>query len=243
MKKSLKGLIILLSVVFGLIITGGISFAIYVSDYYKALPHALEAASESEKVHVENEYISFGSESSKFGLIFYPGGKVQAESYGPLMEALSERGIFCILLKMPYNLAVFNINGAEGFVQKFPEIKEWYISGHSLGGSMACVYALKHMEELKGIVLLASFSTKDFSESGLKILSVYGSNDKVLGMESYEKNKVNYPASFNEFIIEGGVHSLFGSYGPQKGDGESDITEEEQILITADAIWRFVNRD
>ena len=46
----------------------------------------------------KNERITFAPDEPVAGLIFYPGGKVQYESYAPLMEACAEKGILCVLL-------------------------------------------------------------------------------------------------------------------------------------------------
>jgi hypothetical protein len=62
-------------------------------------------------------------------LIFYPGGKVQYEVYAPLMEKLAENGILCVLVHMPGNLAVLDINAADGIREMYLEIKTWYIGG------------------------------------------------------------------------------------------------------------------
>lgn len=56
------------------------------------------------------------------------------------MESLAQKGILCVLVRMPFNLAVFDVNAADGIREMFPEITDWYIGGHSLGGSMAAAY-------------------------------------------------------------------------------------------------------
>ncbi len=81
------------------------------------------------------------------GLIFYPGGKVEYTAYQPLMAACAERDILCVLVEMPFNLAVFDINAADGIQEQYPEVGHWYIGGHSLGGSMAASYLSKHTEK------------------------------------------------------------------------------------------------
>lgn len=101
---------------------------------------------------------------------------------------------------MPCNLAVLDMNAANGIQEEFPDIHNWYIGGHSLGGAMAASYVAKHTSEYKGLVLLGAYSTKDISSSGLKVLSVYGSEDKVLNKDKYESNKTNLPQDYKEFI-------------------------------------------
>lgn len=158
------------------------------------------------------------------------------------MEACAERGILCVLVHMPGNLAVLDINAADGIQEQYPEIDHWYMAGHSLGGSMAAAYLEKHTEEFDGLILLAAYSTKDIKNSGKDVLSVYGSEDKVLQMDSYEKYRKNLPDYFTEQIIPGGCHAYFGSYGPQDGDGIPQISNEEQIQITADAILELISK-
>ena len=143
-RKSWKGitLIIILALAAGCVF--------YISDYYRALPEALAVVTEPAEgitvTEVKNDHIVFAPENAMAGLIFYPGGKVQYEAYAPLMEALAEEGILCVLLHMPANLAVLDMNAAEGITAEYPDIEKWYIGGHSLGGSMAASYAAKNTE-------------------------------------------------------------------------------------------------
>lgn len=214
--------------------------AFYVNDYYRALPEALAVVAEpAEGIIVaeeKNDRIVFEPEDAKAGLIFYPGGKVQYEAYAPLMEALAEEGILCVLLHMPANLAVLDMNAAEGITEEYPDIEKWYIGGHSLGGSMAASYAAKNVEELEGVILLASYSTAALQDSGLDVVSIYGSNDRVLNLEKYDKYRENLPEDFKEEVIEGGNHAYFGKYGFQEGDGDANITNENQIKSTVDIV-------
>ena len=57
-----------------------------------------------------------------------------------------------------------------------------------------------------------------------------------MNAEKYEKYKKNLPADLRELVIEGGCHAYFGMYGAQKGDGEPTLTNEEQIVLTAQYI-------
>lgn len=89
------------------------------------------------------------------------------------------------------------------------------------------------------MILLASYSTADIADSGLKVLSIYGSEDKVLNLEKYEEYKSNLPTDTMETIMEGGCHAFFGSYGQQEGDGVPKISEEEQVQKTVDLVNRM----
>lgn len=233
-----KSLIAVLAVV--LLLTGG-CFG-YLLSYYRADGEAIDAFAIGNAIEIttlENGDMVFAPEDAKAGFIFYPGGKVEYSAYIPLMKACADRGVLCILVKMPFNLAVFDINGAQGLQEKYPEIADWYIGGHSLGGSMAASYLEKSDEDFKGIILLASYSTADLSDNGISALSVYGSEDGVLNLEKYKEYSSNLPNDFIQEIIEGANHAGFGMYGKQKGDGSAEISNEEQIEITAEIIKKF----
>lgn len=235
MKTWKKIIIIFASVV----LIGTIGCGIYISDYYHATDEVFESIENNDDsvkvVEIEGQQIIFAPQNKpKAGLIFYPGGKVQYESYAPLMEAFAKEGILSIVVHMPGNLAVLDIDAAEGIKEQYLDIEKWYIGGHSLGGVMAASYVSEHASEYEGLLLLAAYSTVNLSDSGLNIISLYGSEDKVLKMDSYEENKNNLPEDFVEVVIEGGCHSGFAYYGEQDGDGTPIITQEEQIEKTVE---------
>lgn len=253
--KHYKGLLIAIA----LICITYIGTAMYVRDYYHADPVAVDALSSDSDVKVRTEtkdktvvvtesvvkryanpivFAPKDEAKADKALIFYPGGKVEYTAYAPLLHELAGNNYVCIVVHMPCNLAVLDQNAADGLIkkyqQRYPSIKKWYIGGHSLGGAMAASYASKHTDEFAGLYLFAAYSTVDLKDSGLEVYSVYGSNDGVLDMEKYEKYKENLPDDVHEYVIDGGCHSYFGSYGLQKGDGVPDISADEQVHTTID---------
>lgn len=241
MKKMSKKLKIFLISLLCFIIVCCTAFGIYVSDYYHANDAALAATFSDDTVTViqkNDDYMVFTPEKPKCGLVFYPGGKVEYTAYASLMKALAEEGFFCVLVKMPFNLAVFDINAADDILEEYTNIKEWYIGGHSLGGSMAASYASKNTDKLKGLILLAAFSTENLNDSGLDVIQITAREDEILwdDMEKVKKYQPNLPDDFSQLCIEGGCHAYFGSYGEQKGDGKPTITPEEQVRQTVEFI-------
>jgi len=226
-----------------LVLLAAIACAVYLGDYYHADMDAVEAFTTANPVEVrfaegvfDNGNILFEPEQASSGFIFYPGGKVEHTAYIPLMKALASRNILCVLVEMPFQLAVFDIDAADGIQENFPQIENWYIGGHSLGGSMAASYLSECTDSYDGLVLLGSYSTADLSQTELQVLSIYGNEDMVMNREKYELNKKNLPVDFQEIVIDGGCHAYFGMYGAQEGDGTPDITNEAQINLSADAI-------
>ena len=239
MQKRYKKLWIALAII-GIVLIGSvIGCTVYINDYYHAEDMAVTCMAGTDTVTVttlENKNIVFAPENPKEGFIFYPGGKVEYTAYAPLMEELAKQGFLCVLVKMPANLAVFDSNAADGIQELYPGIENWYIGGHSLGGAMAASYVSKHVDEYEGLVLLAAYSTADLAESGLNVITIYGSEDGVLNREKLEKYENNLPADAKTVIIQGGCHAYFGYYGEQDGDGTATITKEEQIQKTVEAI-------
>ena len=238
MKKKTK---IILSACLALLLALCIGAYAYVSDYYRADGQAEAAMVQDSAVRIETSgsVTWFIPDQPTAGLIFYPGGKVEHTAYAPLMRACAEQGILCALVKMPGNLAVLDAGAADGLRQAHPEVSDWYIAGHSLGGAMAASYAADHSEDFSGLILLAAYSTKDLTQTPLRVLSVYGSEDGVMNRTSYEKNRANLPADTTDLILDGGCHAQFGCYGAQDGDGTPTISAAEQISRTAEAIAAF----
>ena len=212
---------------------------IYVSDYYRA-EEIMLTMSDSVSVEVAEDRTVFKPETAAAGLIFYPGGKVEYTAYAPLMAKLAEQNVLCVLLKMPLNLAVLDMDAAAGVREQFPEVEHWYLAGHSLGGSMAASFAGNHAHDYEGIILLAAYSTEALSESGLKVCSLYGDRDGVLNREKYIQYRSNLPEDTLERVLEGGNHAGFGCYGPQEGDGVSALDPGVQLQWTADTILEFI---
>ncbi len=238
MNKKLKVLIVSVLCLAVICCAG---FGIYASDYYRANDTALVATFSDDDVTViekNGDCMVFTSEKPEKGIVFYPGGKVEYTAYAPLMKALAREGFFCVLVKMPFNLAVFDVDAAEDVIAEYTNIDEWYIGGHSLGGAMAASYAAKNTDKLEGLILLAAYSTEDLNDSGLDVLQITAREDEILwdDMEKVKKYQPNLPIDFSQLCIEGGCHAYFGSYGEQKGDGKPTITPEEQVRQTVEFI-------
>ena len=230
-KKQLifRGIGILLAV---LVLLAGVFF-LYVSDYYRAEDVALEVMSGGSGITVQDDLtVLEPSQPGDTALIFYPGAKVEAEAYLPLLDQLRQKGLTCILVHMPFRMAIFDANVAEAVIPQFPQYGHWYIAGHSMGGAMASQFAADHPEEVDGLILLGAYLYGDYPPADT--LTVYGSlNQSVEDKLDYTENVVE---------IQGGNHAQFGNYGPQKGDATATISAEEQQAQTVEAIVDFIQR-
>jgi len=210
------------------------AFLWYVSDYYRAEDVALEVLAQDNGISQrDNLTILSPTAPTDTAIIFYPGAKVEAEAYLPLLDQIRQTGVTCILVHMPFNMAIFDANAAEEVIAQFPEFQHWYVAGHSMGGAMASKFASDHPDQVDGLILMGAYIYGNYLDE--KALTIYGSlNQSVEDHIDYTENIVE---------IEGGNHAQFGNYGPQKGDLPATISAEEQQAQTVAAIEAFLSTD
>ncbi len=227
-KKILKRVLIALAVIAAAMVA---ALFIYSADYYRADATALAVLEDNPNIVVEgNLTIIPSAVPSDTALIFYPGGKVEHTAYLPILQKLADGGITSVLVQMPFNLAVFDSNAADSVFAKLPDIKNWYIGGHSLGGAMASNYASSHQDKVDGLILLGAYIYGDYPPADT--LTVYGTFNSDLEKDiHYTENIVK---------IEGGNHAQFGNYGAQKGDPPATISAEQQQNEAVAAILEFI---
>ena len=146
-KRRITLAAILLMVLVGLV--GG--FLWYASDYYPAQDVALAVlAQDGDSITVQDNLTILSTQApSDTALIFYPGAKVEATAYLPLLDQIRQLGVTCILVDMPFRMAIFAPNAAQGVMEQFPDIQHWYLAGHSMGGAMASQFA-ENVVEIPG---------------------------------------------------------------------------------------------
>lgn len=204
----------------------------YVSDYYRAEDVALEVLAQDSGITVQDNLTILSPTSpTDTAIIFYPGAKVEAEAYLPLLDQIRQTGVICILVHMPFHMAIFDADAAQEVMAKFPEIQHWYMAGHSMGGAMASKFASDHPDQVEGLILMGAYLYGDYPEE--QTLTIYGSlNQSVEDHIDYTENIVE---------IQGGNHAQFGNYGPQKGDLPAEISAQEQQAQTVAAIEAFLS--
>lgn len=241
-KKTFKNLGFIL---LGLIIITIIFIASFFITSYGPSTQAMANLKDSTLVDVTvNNFISFAPEntSATTGLIIYPGAKVEPEAYAPLANKIAQAGYEVIITPMPLNFAIFDSNAADEVISKFPNIKNWVISGHSLGGVMAAKYASEN-SNIKGVIFYASYPQGDeLKDSNIEVTSIYGSLDGVANLDKIIGSKDLLPTSTTFVEIIGGNHAQFGSYGDQSGDNAAEISVDEQIEQAANASIELLDK-
>ncbi len=237
MNKKLKIFSIIILIVFAIIIVFG---ACYLNDYYHAedeISNYLNGTDNVTVVKTEHGLFLNGSGEENV-LIFYPGAKVEYTSYLPLLMNLSNSGVDCYLVEMPFNIAFLGKDYADDIVNNNSfSYENYYLCGHSLGGVVASSYAGENDDKVKGLILLASYPT---DTTNVPVLSIYGSKDSVLNHEKYEESE-KLMNNFTEYVIEGGNHAQYAFYGNQDKDTAADISRDEQVRITVNKIMDFIN--
>lgn len=240
-RRRLLALAIFLLVFFG----GIVAFVGWAEDAYQPGATAVAALrSDTEVTVTTGEWTTFepAAFSPTTGLIFYPGGRVEADAYAPLLRDIAAAGYLVVNVPMPLNLAILGGDRADDIRAAYPEIDRWVLAGHSLGGVMAAAYAGDHLDEVAGLILYAGYprESDNLARSSLPVLTVYGSQDRVL--ENLPAATAVLPPDAQTVVLEGGNHAQFGDYGPQAGDGVATISAAEQRRQVLQATLAFLAR-
>ena len=239
-KKSKVGVKLLLAL--GCIVVACVvALFVYSGNYYKSEISVEEyMATSSVRIEEFSDGLFVDGGETDHAVIFYPGGKVEYTAYLPLCTKLAEQGVDCFLVEMPFHLAVFGSNKADGIMAKY-SYENWYLAGHSLGGAMAANYVAENVDKVDGLIMLAAYPSKALVSEDLKVLSVYGNKDEVINREKLKAGTEFVPEHYTEIGLGGANHAGFGNYGPQEGDGEASMEREKQQEMTVSYILKMIN--
>lgn len=235
MNKRIRFFSILLVLV---IVSAIVGFVVWGETPAQPMPEALAALQSDGLVNVTSDrWLTFSPAGSQptTGLIIYPGGRVDYRSYAPAAHQIASQGYLVVIVRMPLNLAVLNPGAATDVIIAHPEIANWSIGGHSLGGAMAANFANKHPDQIQGLALWAAYpaSSDDLSNSGLSVISIFGTLDGLATIDKIDLSRSLLPADTIWLSITGGNHAQFGWYGDQSGDNPakiSRVTQQDQVI-------------
>lgn len=212
---------------------------------YPARMVALSALESTNSVTVtQNKWITFSpAEEVEKGLIFYPGGLVDPGAYAPILHRIAEEGVLVIIVPMPLNLAILNPGAANSVINDYPQISEWILAGHSLGGAAAAIFAENNPTKIDAIAFWDSFppNSSDLSDNAISAISIFGTTNNFPNTENFDDKRVLLPGDTIFIAIEGASHAQFGDYGPQKGDVVASISLTEQHNRVAEIMLDFIN--
>jgi pimeloyl-ACP methyl ester carboxylesterase len=180
------------------------------------------------------------------GLVFVPGARVDPRAYAHVLRPLAEAGYFVAVLKEPFGVALTDAGHAERVMEVHAEIGQWAVAGHSLGGVAAAAFAQSHPQvkgaPVSGLVLYAAYPAGTVDRAGLEVTSISGELDGLTTPDDIANSKAHLPADTRYVVVPGAVHSFFGDYGDQPGDGtptadraaaQADIAQATQALLAS----------
>jgi len=91
------------------------------------------------------------------GVILYQGAKVEKEAYAYLGQSLSEQGFVVSIPQLPLNFGILGSGTADQVIKEHPDVQEWFLGGHSLGGVAASFYAEDPSPKLAGLYFLGAY--------------------------------------------------------------------------------------
>ena len=231
-KKKRRGLRILwwvLGIIGGLLVVAIVGILIWSQvGVAAAEPEPLAAVEADDRIVITDDSAAFilepASGATDVGLVFIPGGKVEAQAYAAKLSGLvAEEGVTVVITKPWLNLAFFDLRPLDAFTGLVPDVDTWIVGGHSLGGVRSCMLAT----QADALALFASYCSTDLAESGLPVASISGSEDGLSTPDDIQAGKPMLPSDAVFSEIEGASHSSFGDYGLQAGDGTPDISDDE----------------
>lgn len=175
---------------------------------------------------------------SDTGLVFIPGAKVDPWAYVAILQGVAAEGTTVVITRPWLNLAFFDLRGWDSFTSAAPEIQNWSIGGHSLGGVRACQLA----GDAETLVLFASYCATDLSGGALAVVSLAGTEDELSTPEKIADARHLLPRDVELIEVEGASHASFGDYGPQPGDGTPTIPDVEIRAVVTEALAPVLQR-
>ncbi len=207
---------------------------------FVAEPVALDALESTDTITVTDSrtrttYAPTVSEEG--GFVLYPGARIDPRAYAALASDIAARGYRVVVLKCPFDLALLCTGAAE---QYLTDEVPWSVGGHSLGGTAASSFAAGSTD-VAGMVFWASYPLADLSDrDDLVVASISGSADGLTTPHDIESRADLLPAETVYTEVEGAVHSSFGDYGTQPGDGDPTVEREDAqrqiVQATLDAL-------
>jgi pimeloyl-ACP methyl ester carboxylesterase len=156
------------------------------------------------------------------GLVFVPGARVDSRAYAHILHPLAEAGYLVTVLKEPFGLAIIDADHGRKVLDLHPGIAHWVVGGHSLGGSVAASLA-DNDHRVEGLVLFASYPGDPIIRNDLKVLSISGTADGLTTPADIEASRAKLLPNTSFVAVNGAVHSSFGDYGDQPGDGAATV--------------------
>lgn len=234
----------------GLIAAAVIAFLVWTNITFAATEAGLAAARADDRIaiRVDGDLVVMeptGTPDPALegqGLVFLAGAKVDPEAYVPTFREAAAEGLTVVIVRPILNMAILEWRDFSTFTAAAPDVTTWAVGGHSQGGVRACTYAER--DDVTGLVLLGSYcSLGDLSDrDDLSAVAITGSRDGLLKRDAADASRELMPAQTEYIELDGVNHAQFGDYGPQPGDKDADVSDDEARAKISAAILDFFTR-
>ncbi len=235
MKRIMKRILIGILVVILILVVG---LFVYSSNSYQALDDMVNQIALNESSDVtrfeDSDEITFTVSNPLKQIVFIPGGLVEPDSYEYLAYMLAKNGYNVTIAKAFFNLAILTPNYSKRFLS---DELDNIIIGHSLGGVVGSMVASNN-DLVDQVILLGSYPIRDLTDKDVLIITA--EHDAGMDQDSFDESLVLVSEDTEIFNIVGGNHAQFGWYGPQKGDGDAEISTIDQQNIVIAKILDFI---
>ena len=141
------------------------------------------------------------------------------------------------MVKQPLNIGFLAVGAPADIIAGHPEVEHWAVGGHSLGGVAAASFAAAEPDLAEGLLLWASYPADDrlAGRDDLAVASISGSEDGFTTPTDVDDSRSDLPAGTTFVEVPGAVHSFFGDYGLQPGDGTPTTSRDQaqEAIVTA----------
>lgn len=212
-----------------------------------AAPEALALASGDAEVAVEHgafRTLRPRQRPERLGLIFYPGAYVDVRGYLPTLRPVAAAGYRVVIVPMPFELAIFGIDRARAVQRANPDLRDWVIVGHSVGGAMAALFADRHPEAVRGVIIWDSYppAFASLRDAPWPVWLIHRATADGAPPESFARQRELFPQDSHWAPIRGGIHMNFGAFrgGGYVEDWPAGISQVEQhrevVRLTLEAL-------
>ncbi len=176
------------------------------------------------------------------GVIVYAGANCDVRGYAEIMRSIAADGYLVVGPTWLFNFSIVDVmlptSKVDQIQSAYPEIKNWVLIGHSMGGATAGIYAHANPDKLDGVIFWDSYTpdTSSLADSTLPVTNIFRATLDGEPPEKFKEMWHVYPPQTVHVPIRGGIHMYFGDFigGPYKELWEPKISNSEQVsIITA----------
>ncbi|MGI9290209.1 MAG: alpha/beta hydrolase [Gammaproteobacteria bacterium] len=248
MKKALK----ITGIIFAVLVVGMFAYLSITTVTNNAAPaaEALAAMESDERVTVEfDDYLTLSPASGTptTGIVFYAGAHCDVRGYTPVLKEAAALGYLVVAPTLPFDFAIFAPNKADEVRAAHPEIEQWIIAGHSMGGAMVGTYADSNRDNLAGMIVFDSHppASNNLSEVDFPVLLFERARLDGSRSQKFIDNQYLYPESAELVLIPGAQHMYYGSFdgGSYQEEWEPGIDREVMQQVVIDDIKKWLAKN